>query len=274
MQEPPSILEADPRQRRGGTWHGAVLLSDEIEYYCTQATPPLIERFDPDHLGAARYNLTLGRRARLGGEDVVISEDNPLTIPPHEVAILSTYEKLNIPRFLIARWALKVSSVYEGLLWVGALQVDPGWSGELFAPVYNLAEHPVVLYYQHEIFAMDFVKTTEFKKASKRLKQVRSALEEFDRRHLRSAPREVFYRLDRLETQAEQLEARSTTFLVIIVAVLGAIIVSLSVIVVGPLTNPEGDLLGGWPLAALTASAASLIFSFAALVMAVWGRRK
>jgi deoxycytidine triphosphate deaminase len=273
MQEPPDILEADPRQDQG-EWHGAVLLSDEIAYYCTKVKPPLIERFDAKHLKAARYNLRLGRSARLGGQDVVISEDNPLTIPPHEVAILGTYEKLNIPRFLIARWALKVSSVYEGLLWVGALQVDPGWSGELFAPVYNLAGRSVVLYYQDEIFAMDFVKTTEFKADSIRMTQARTRLKEFDVYHITSSLRWVVDKVDRLETETKESTTRLNTYLVIMMAALGAIIMSLSIVVVGPLVKPEGKLLGGWPLTALAASLASLLLSLAAFVMAVRAGRK
>jgi hypothetical protein len=54
--------------------------------------------------------------------------------------------------------------VYEGLLWNGALQVDPGWNGNLFCPIFNLSNEEVVLRLHQPIVLMDFVKTTPFKK--------------------------------------------------------------------------------------------------------------
>ncbi len=282
MQE--DILEEDQRKSRGG-WHGAVLLSDEIEYYSTKVVPPLIDPFHQEHLRAARYNLTLGSHARLGGVDVVIAENAPLKIAPYQMAIVSTYEKLNLPRFLIARWALKVSSVYEGLLWVGALQVDPGWSGELFAPVYNLADREVVLDYRKELFAMDFVKTTPFRKGiSIPMKQGRDSLGDFDLHRLRSFPREMVENVERVTRQSDELGARVTrqsdelraqsiTFITIVVAVLAAVIAALAVVAIAPVIKPEGDILGGWPMTALAVSFFSLVLSLAALSIAVWGRR-
>src|SRR5439155_17036605 len=108
---------------------GAVLLSDEIEYYANLANLPLIAPFDRDNLQPASYKLTLGSRARVGGEDFVVNEENPLRLPPHDVAVVTTFETLRIPRFLIARWNLRVRMVYEGLLWTGALASGPRLGG-------------------------------------------------------------------------------------------------------------------------------------------------
>ena len=52
--------------------------------------------------------------------------------------------------------------VYEGLLWVGALQVDPGWQGKLPCPIYNLASRTIVISHRQKLFSIDFVRTTAF----------------------------------------------------------------------------------------------------------------
>ena len=51
-------LEADPRPEVQSTWTGAVLLNDEIEYYCRHKQYPLIQPFDQNNLKPARYQLT------------------------------------------------------------------------------------------------------------------------------------------------------------------------------------------------------------------------
>ena len=127
-------LEEDPRSDIWKCWPGAVLLDDEIKYYANHPKYPLISPFCDENLKPARYLLTVGCEARVGGKTVRIDKDNPLIIPPHQVAIVCTRETLNLPRFLIARWNLTVEMVYRGLLWVGALQVDPGWVGYLPCP--------------------------------------------------------------------------------------------------------------------------------------------
>ena len=150
------VLEEDPWPNE---WPGAVLPAEAIEAYSDeQQIPqprPLIKPFDRNLLRAARYELRLGDEVHLGGTPLRLSTDNPfLILKPHQVAVVKTHEFLRIPRFLIARWNLRVSMVYEGLLWVGGPQVDPGWAGPLYCPIYNLAERDVYLEYKQPIFTM------------------------------------------------------------------------------------------------------------------------
>lgn len=280
-QKTPEVLERDPRIA-WEDWPGAVLLSDEIEYYSTrsaQVPHPLIEPFASGQLKAASYRLSLGRRAHLGGKLVIVSEDRPLEIPPHQVAVVTTYETLRIPRFLIARWNLRVSMVYEGLLWVGALQVDPGWVGYLLAPLYNLAERTVRLYYKEPLFTMDFVRTTPYRpKISKAYNPERGSLEEYDIHPLESAPYQVLARIDETERRLEAVASMGTTFVVVTVAVLAAIIAALSILVVGPLMESGGEVLDNWALTAISFSAFSAVLSVVALIAFAkdkfWPRRR
>lgn len=154
----PQCPESDRNVRSG------VLTSDEIEY-CIKKFK-LIDPFDPRLLSKpARYKLTLGEDYAMGGklEKLYNEPDkNRLTIPPFQVAIVSTKETLNMPRFLVARWNLHIDQVYNGLLWVGGAQVDPGYYGKLFCPLYNLSHEPVTLALGDSIASIDFTKTTPF----------------------------------------------------------------------------------------------------------------
>ena len=136
-----------------------VLLADEIERKCTGAEP-MIAPFSRARLRPASYQLTLGSDIHIGGEERRLKRDEQVILRPHQVAVVCTAEELWIPRNIIARWSLRVTNIYEGLLWTGGPQVDPGWKGRLFCPIYNLAERPVVLKLGQGMFTIDFSRTT------------------------------------------------------------------------------------------------------------------
>jgi deoxycytidine triphosphate deaminase len=137
-----------------------VLLSDEIKHYVD--TFDMIRPFKEDRLKAAGYELTIGDEYALGGEKKRLAKDGEIRIAPFNVVVIQTAETINLPRFVIARWNIRVRWAYEGLLWVGGPQVDPGWVGHLFCPLYNLSNKDVVLRFGDEIALMDFVTTTPF----------------------------------------------------------------------------------------------------------------
>lgn len=150
-------IRKDPRPDSTG-----VLLSDEIKAYVKEGR--LIEPFIEEHLKPAGYELTVGNQAMKGGEFVRLEGvDSEVKIPPFEVVVVKTAETINLPRFLIARWNIRVKWAYKGLLWVGGPQVDPGYVGHLFCPLYNLSNETVKLERGEPIALMDFVKTTRIK---------------------------------------------------------------------------------------------------------------
>jgi len=85
-----------------------------------------------------------------------------IKIDPFQCVIVSTIEKINLPRFLIARWNLRLDLVYKGLLWLGAPQVDPGYCGNIFCPIFNLSNKEVELRLGERLALIDFVKTTNY----------------------------------------------------------------------------------------------------------------
>jgi len=137
-----------------------ILLSDQISYFAQHHN--LISPFDPANLKPAGYELTVGDEYFLSGEFLPLNDR--ITIFPFEVAVLKTAEVLRLPRYMIARWNIRVRHAYSGLLWVGGPQVDPGYVGHLFCPIYNLSDKPVTLSLGEPLALMDFQKTTPFDK--------------------------------------------------------------------------------------------------------------
>jgi deoxycytidine triphosphate deaminase len=179
-----------------------VLLSDEIEHYV--GAFQMIHPFIKDRLKPAGYELTVGDEYVLGGERSELKRDSQIRIPPFNVVVIKTAETINLPRFLIARWNIRVVWAYEGLLWVGGPQVDPGWVGHLFCPLYNLSDKEVCLRYADPIALMDFVTTTPFKpNQSREYKRPpkRVLLEEYNAAELKSA---LFSQAKQRITQIEE----------------------------------------------------------------------
>ena len=233
------VLEEDPWPNR---WPGALLPAEAIEAYSdVEQIPdpfPLIEPFDRDLLRAARYELRLGDEAHLGGAPHLLDEKNRfLVLKPHQVSVVKTHEYLRLPRFLIARWNLRVRMVYEGLLWVGGPQVDPGWAGHLYCPIYNLAEREIYLEYKQPIFTMDFVRV--YPTEDKPFRARRRTIDQHDSYRLKSAPFEELKRV-------LNLEPRFYAALSIMFVILALIIAMIGVIVASPVMDGVGELKNTW----------------------------
>ena len=264
-----------------------VLLADEIKKLCVHedgspVEEPMIQPFCPRRLRAASYQLTLGDEVHVGGTKELLSHHpNGIVLRPHQVAVVSTRENLRIPRDLVARWSLRVTNIYEGLLWTGGLQVDPGWEGPLFCPLYNLAERPVVLRHEMPFFAMDFVRTTPLGVEYDKLKNdklypgvwfqpQRRTLEEHDSHRLRSAPYEALRELRELR----YFRNFGYIAVTLIMLVLTFMVAALAIVAVQPTVEPDGPFLSFWPMTALVGSGVSIVLSLAAIGVGVlvWWR--
>lgn len=156
-----NLLRTAPLKEGEGL-HG-VLLSDRIEHLCKNYD--LITPFDPESVRPAGYDLCVGERYAIDGEQKSLGKAGALEIPPYQVAVIQTFETLNLPRFLIGRWNIRVKLAYDGLLWVGGAQVDPGFRGHLACPIYNLSQKPVSLRLGETLAMIDFVSTTPYKES-------------------------------------------------------------------------------------------------------------
>ncbi|MBW1783149.1 MAG: hypothetical protein JRL30_20705 [Deltaproteobacteria bacterium] len=218
---------------------GAVLLSNEIKYYAENYR--MIEPFKEENLKPAGIYLRLGPVFSLGGKMHELEDKtgkDELVIPPFQVAIIRTLETINLPRFLIARWNLRVTYVYKGLLWTGALQVDPGWLGQLPCPIYNLSNKDVSLRLGQKIVLMDFVKTTQFLEDSEPYKRrpgidrldksykLMSALSSLAAERIDKIERKVDEQVEKRLNRAESLVALVITVIAVLFAALGILVTS------------------------------------------------
>jgi deoxycytidine triphosphate deaminase len=243
-----------------------VLPSDEITYYAENHH--LIEPFDRANLKPAGYELTVGDEYFLSGEFHKIGPNDipKITIPSFKVAVLKTGETLCLPRYLIARWNIRVKHAYSGLLWVGGPQVDPGYVGHLFCPIYNLSDRPVVLQPGEAIALMDFVKTTPFdstKPASELIRYPcppkRLIIEDYRIDELRSA---LFTRAgEKLAELDESIRTLETRFITFTQISFGIFALAIAVAV----ASRTGDSI---PLSASVLGALTLGISVAALLIA------
>jgi len=225
---------ADPPKFALSTGVGSVLRKPDIQSFCSERTPPLIDPTDDPKCfkEATSYQLRLGSRYRIGesgSAEWLTDSKKDLQIPPHGIAIVSTYEWLNIPGCLIARWNLKVRMVYRGLVWVGSLQVDSGYQGFLFCPIYNLSNQPQILIYKDPLFIIDFVLTTPApdKYGLWELRGDRYSTFDFDRldeQKIRSAPQQSFQDMwGHIKTLESKVERFQDTILIIISFIIAAL---------------------------------------------------
>ncbi len=270
MADEMAVLERDPRSTQaddehdvhGSKWHGAVLLADEIDYYCRQ-NPPMVSPFEPSRLRPASYQLTLGKEAHIGGKPVQLDESRPTILEPHQVAVVSTREVVRMPRFLIGRWSLRVRNIYEGLLWTGGPQVDPGWAGQLFCPIYNLAERAIELRAGQPLFTIDFTRTTPLTKSYKGLTKTlpdtwflpkKKTLDEHDQYQIHSAPYEALRSLEDVKHEARDSRRSANAVIAVMFAAIGATVAALGVVAVRPSVEAGGKLLDFWPMTALVSA--------------------
>ena len=212
-------LEYDPYASERG-----VLLADRIKCYVN--SHDMIRPFEESGLEAAGYQMRIGGSFYRGLDKHLLKEGDDLVIRPYEVVVIETAECVRIPRFMIARWNIKVKLAYRGLLWVGAAQVDPGYVGHLACPIYNLSSKPVRLKRGEKLALIDFVKTTAYRSTSEPFAFVSMPKRGIDKvvlpgGGLESALSEYRERVEKAEKQVEDLKSQSTIFVTTVIGLLG-----------------------------------------------------
>lgn len=196
-----------------------------------QASPPLIENFNIESLKGASYDLRLGSEFLKGGTYGKLDErNNPyLEIPAHDVVIVCTEEKVNIPEDLIARFGLRLSLVMKGLVLNNEPQIDPGYKGRLFCVLYNLTDKPVILTYKQPFATIEFETTTapteEYKGQYQRAEHVSDIVKEVLPKSGLKELNDNFRKIEKeLTEKVDRFYTLFFTVITIVLAILGLIV--------------------------------------------------
>jgi dCTP deaminase len=126
-----------------------------------KANPPLFEEdtYDPNRVQQSSYDLRLGKEAYLVGADapVILDDDQQyLTIPPGQFAILTCFEKVNLPRNVMGFIALRNRLKMQGLVNISGFHVDPTFRGNLIFAVNNAGPSDIRLQFKESTFMIFF----------------------------------------------------------------------------------------------------------------------
>lgn len=160
------------------------MLSAPQIHYCVQKYN-IIEDFCEDNLQAAVYEMRLGSPAvrwedkkkiifELSNKKLSVREalrtkilhygsnccehTNVLELPPNSLTFITTIERFNLPRDIIARFNLKSKWVHRGLLLGTGPIVDPGFQSKVLIPLHNFSSLPVCIDFNAAIINVEFTK--------------------------------------------------------------------------------------------------------------------
>ncbi len=145
------------------TSHPGLLLSDRIMFYCKKVN--LIWPYDEQYVEPASYTLHAGNEyliaVRPGQvESRNLEKEGKVVIPRNALIYIRFLEEVNIPHYMIARFNLRVTQVYRGLLLGTGPQVEPGYMGLLGCPIHNFTDEDKTIEFFEGLVTIDFEKTT------------------------------------------------------------------------------------------------------------------
>lgn len=146
------------------------MLSSPQIHYCVDRYN-IIEGFDPSCLDSATYHMRLGDKVltwdhgkkiefKLGKEeDKNKNIYTKVELKPNSLTFVTTIEKFNLPKDIIARFNLKSRLVHKALLLGTGPIVDPELKANLLIPIHNFSSQNVTLNYNEKIISVEFTKT-------------------------------------------------------------------------------------------------------------------
>lgn len=148
-----------------------MLSSPQIAYYVDKYE--IITEYDKSCLEPASYNMRIGGEVLTWYEgdkvDFILgpNEDKnqnirkSVDLQPNSLTFLTTIEKFQLPKDIIARFNLKSKWVHQGLLLGTGPIVDPQLHAHLLIPVHNFSSQIVTMNYGEEFISVEFTKTLD-----------------------------------------------------------------------------------------------------------------
>jgi len=155
-----------------------ILLSNQIHQLCEKRLL-ISENYDRRNLRPAAYTLRIGEDYidSDGKRRKLSDEEDSFVFKKNSIIFVTTKESLDLPFYIIARFNLRVNWVYAGILLGTGPQVDPGFSGQLSCPLYNLTNVDIVIKKGEDFATIDFEKTTSLLKSRPTAEEKRSVID-------------------------------------------------------------------------------------------------
>jgi deoxycytidine triphosphate deaminase len=137
-----------------------VLQADQILLFVEAVH--LIEPSDflREDLRPAAYDLHIGDMYYVDDEPKPLGPGEWFNIPANGLVYVKTKERFNIPYYMVARYSLRVTQVYRGLLIDNGLHIDPGYHGPIYVPVHNFTDQERSLFESQSFLSIEFARTT------------------------------------------------------------------------------------------------------------------
>lgn len=146
-----------------------MLSSPHIRYYIEKYE--LFDGYEESCLEPASYNMRIGGPVLTWYGDTTIEftlgddEDEnrhmhkSVTFRPNSLTFVTTIERFQLPKDIIARFNLKSKWVHQGLLLGTGPIVDPQLHAHLLIPVHNFSSQALTLKFKEEFISVEFTKT-------------------------------------------------------------------------------------------------------------------
>ena len=137
---------------------------DVIKYALTTG---MIDQFIPEDLEGATYTCRFsGEYTYLNADENkwerrTLDNETAFTIPSNSIVFLGIETKFQLPVYMVARFNLKVSNAYKGLLLGTGPIVDPGFVGKLNIPLHNLTSNEYVIKKDAKLICVEFTKLSK-----------------------------------------------------------------------------------------------------------------
>lgn len=148
-----------------GTNTGFLTLKEIIEVQkahemlCCDDEENMLERLEQQLLkgNAVALDLRLGSEVFLSCDEFpkkIDKSNEYLSIKPGEFALLTTHEKLDMPKNILAFISMRFQYKRKGLVNISGFHIDPAYKGKIVYSVYNAGPNQIILKYKDEVFTM------------------------------------------------------------------------------------------------------------------------
>lgn len=213
-----------------------ILRNDEIARLIEELN--LIGNHEPSCIQPASYDLRLDDEYYQDGKLYRLTETRHrvLTIAPYSLVFVGSFENVNIPPNVAARYDLRLGLVFKGLVLANATQVEPGSRGKLFALLFNLSCEPVHIRYKEHFATLEFRYTTSPTASStvydgerQDVIELRNAIPPYE---VRCGLEDIFKKVEKSQRRIERMSDSVYVIFGIMFAVLAVLVAAQTILLV------------------------------------------